>query len=411
MPGCLEHGSPLVRDSAVHQAAQECCLPQYSAKLNARDVFSWVQDLAENPEIYRLARRASETAKQRWLHHPDSLSCACMLINGKYESSLSQLPEGIVAMSLREARTMFPAFIQTYRADQPLAFLNAVCSQDDGVVLYVPDGMQLCETLRIRHVCTTLFQDDHVMYSPRVILIVGRHASCRVLFSHHKERNSGESVSSAIVNGLIELYVSEGAELTCTMEAQCVHEERVSWSQLVTVHERGSCSLHQDLLGGMQGYGWFDNRFHLIGEHAYAESLVSILSPKKTWVNNLMLHDAASTASRQTIKSILHEGDFAFEGGIHISPKGMYSDAYQRHDALLLHDDAHVSTFPRLEILTDDVKASHGATVGPLDTQQLFYMRSRGMSYEEAQAKLIEGFLLLSPSVERFPRLLACQDD
>ncbi|EPJ23147.1 hypothetical protein CP08DC60_1084B, partial [Chlamydia psittaci 08DC60] len=96
---------------------------------------------------------------------------------------------------------------------------------------------------------------------------------------------------------------------------------------------------------------------------------------------------------------------FLFEGGIHITSQGVFSDAYQKHDTLLLSDDACVTTFPRLEILTDDVKASHGAAVGPLDPQQIFYMQSRGMTREEAQKKLVQGFLSIEPGQEAFPKL------
>ncbi|EPP36278.1 hypothetical protein BOKEGFJH_00827 [Chlamydia avium] len=412
MLGLLEHSSLVGKDSSVHQAIRECCCRHADSEgfKNVFRWFPWLKNMLSSPEKYYLAHGASEVSKQQWLHHKHSLSAECILINGKYEASLSQLPDGVLGMSLGEAQAVFSNLLRKYDVgDQPLAFFNAVCSHDFGVVLYVPEDMQMNETLCIRHVCFPLSHDDRVIYSPKIVVIVGKRASCQIQISHHTERSSGVMESFSVVNGVTEIFVSEEAEVMLTMSPKYIHEERVSWSHSVTVEERGAYSVHYDLLADVHGVGWFDNNFSLVGDHAYGETLVSILSPKQTWMRNQMYHDAASTTSQQLIKSILYSGNFSFEGGIHISSRGMFSDAHQKHDTLLLGDQASVTTFPRLEILTDDVKASHGATVGPLDLQQIFYMRSRGMTYEEAQKKLVQGFLIMHPSLKFFPKLVAQQ--
>ncbi|BAE81724.1 ABC transporter integral membrane protein [Chlamydia felis Fe/C-56] len=410
MLGFLEHSFSIAKDSPIHQAAQACYSTHFQSE-SFKEVFSsfpWIKDLMLFPEKYHIANGGSETTKQYWLHHKNSLSCECVLINGKYEPSLSQLPEGVLAMSLKEAQSVFSTFIQRYAVDtQPLAFLNSVCAQDEGVVIYVPEKFQVSETLFIRHICSSTSQDDRVIYSPKIILILGKRSCCRVLVSHHTERESGVAQSFAIVNGVTEVFVSEGAELTLTMEPKYINEERVSWTHIATIEELGACSIYQRLQEDVGGYGWFDNTFSMIGSNSHGESLVSALSPKKTWVRNFMHHDAESTTSRQTIKSILYSGHFLFEGSIHVTSRGVFTDAYQKHDTLLLSDQARVTTFPRLEILTDDVKASHGATVGPLDPQQIFYMQSRGMTREEAQKKLVQGFLSMGLSQDAFPKLSA----
>ncbi|UWF54743.1 SufD family Fe-S cluster assembly protein [Chlamydia psittaci] len=408
MLGFLEHTLPIVKDSPIHQAAQ-AYYEKYSQLESFKAIFRsypWFKNLAQSPEDYHIANGGSETAKQHWLHHENSLSCECILINGKYESSLSQLPEGVLSMTLKEARSIFSTFIKKYTLNtHPLAFLNSVCAQEEGVVIYVPEEFQVSEPICIRHICSPTSRSDKVIYSPRIIVIVGKHSSCRVFVSHHTERESGVAESFAIVNGLTEVFVSEGAELSLMMQPKYINEERISWAHIVTIEEQGACSIHQHLQEHVDGYGWFDNTFSMIGNRAHGESLVSTLSPKKTWVRNMMYHDAEGTTSRQNIKSILSSGHFLFEGGIHITSQGVFSDAYQKHDTLLLSDDACVTTFPRLEILTDDVKASHGAAVGPLDPQQIFYMQSRGMTREEAQKKLVQGFLSIEPGQEAFPKL------
>lgn len=404
----LEHSRSIAKGSPIHQATQVCYEKHFQSE-SFKEIFrafSWLKDLTQFPEKYYISHGGSETAKQHWLHHENSLSCECILINGKYEPSLSQLPEGVLSMSLKDAQSVFSTFIQRYDVDaQPLAFLNAVCSQEEGVVIYVPEEFQVREPLSIRHICFPMAQDERVIYSPKIVVILGKQSSCSVQISHHTARESGVTESFAIINGVTEVFVSEGAELSLTMLPKYIHEERISWSHIATIEEQGACSITQYLQEDVGGYGWFDNTFSMIGNNAHGESLVSTLSPKKTWVRNLMYHDAESTTSRQNIKSILYSGHFLFEGGIHITSRGMFADAYQKHDTLLLSDHAHVTTFPRLEILTDDVKASHGATVGPLDAQQMFYMQSRGMTREEAQKKLVRGFLSVETSQEHFPKL------
>ena len=82
-----------------------------------------------------------------------------------------------------------------------------------------------------------------------------------------------------------------------------------------------------------------------------------------------------------------------FQGKIEVARDAQKTDGYQMNQALLLSPDAEVNSKPQLEIFADDVKCSHGATVGELDPEQMFYLRSRGLSEEEARALLVRAFL------------------
>ncbi|WP_100934452.1 Fe-S cluster assembly protein SufD [Candidatus Chlamydia corallus] len=391
----IETFSSIASGSPVHKAA-EACYTQYSKRTSSREVlssFSWVQELSVFPDRYSLATGASELIKQHWLHSNHSLAFECILINGKYEPSLSQLPEGVIVCGIDEARVSLSAFMQAFDINKhPLAFLNAVCSADRGVVIYIPEEMQTNDPIFVRHISFPTVSDHEVIFSPRIIVILGERASAQIQISHHVDLEGGGS-NKTIVNGVTELFVGEGAELTLFMIPKYSEEDRLSWSSIATIEKDATCVITQNFLEDCHGFGWFDNTWYIVGEKGQAKSLVLVQSPKKTWVNNLMHHDAQETVSRQHIKSILYSGHFLFEGTISISSQGELSDAYQKHDTLLLTPEARVSTFPRLEIETDEVRASHGATVGPLDAQQIFYMRSRGMTEREAQEKLIQGFL------------------
>ena len=107
-----------------------------------------------------------------------------------------------------------------------------------------------------------------------------------------------------------------------------------------------------------------------------------------------MSHDAPSCGSRQTVKNVLDgRARGVFQGRIEVARVAQKTDGYQMNQALLLSPDAEIDSKPQLEIFADDVKCSHGATVGELDAAQLFYLRSRGVPEAEARAMLVRAFL------------------
>jgi Fe-S cluster assembly protein SufD len=109
---------------------------------------------------------------------------------------------------------------------------------------------------------------------------------------------------------------------------------------------------------------------------------------------SVVRHDAPGCGSRQTVKNVLEgRSRGVFQGRIEVARAAQKTDGYQMSQALLLSPDAEVDTKPELEIFADDVKCSHGATVGELDHEQMFYLRSRGVPESEARAILVRAFL------------------
>ena len=105
-------------------------------------------------------------------------------------------------------------------------------------------------------------------------------------------------------------------------------------------------------------------------------------------------HVAPSCTSRQTVKNVLAgRSQGVFQGRIEVAREAQKTDGYQMNQALLLSPDAEIDTKPELEIFADDVKCSHGATVGELDADQLFYLRSRGIPDAQARSILVRAFL------------------
>jgi Fe-S cluster assembly protein SufD len=105
-------------------------------------------------------------------------------------------------------------------------------------------------------------------------------------------------------------------------------------------------------------------------------------------------HDAPSCASRQTVKNVLTgRARGVFQGRIDVARVAQKTDGYQMNQALLLSPQAEIDSKPQLQIYADDVKCSHGCTVGELNAEQLFYLRSRGIAAADARAMLVRAFL------------------
>jgi Fe-S cluster assembly protein SufD len=110
--------------------------------------------------------------------------------------------------------------------------------------------------------------------------------------------------------------------------------------------------------------------------------------------STVVSHEAPNGTSRQTVKNVLDgHARGVFQGKIEVARAAQKTDGYQMNQALLLSPHAEIDSKPQLEIFADDVKCSHGATVGELDADQLFFLRSRGIPLAEARGLLVRAFL------------------
>jgi Fe-S cluster assembly protein SufD len=134
----------------------------------------------------------------------------------------------------------------------------------------------------------------------------------------------------------------------------------------------------------------------LRGKGAEAEILGIIVQKKgETNIKTLQNHKAADTKSNLLIKSVVfNKARLNYQGLIKVAKKAQNTNAYQENKNLLMGDNAHVDTKPDLEILANEVRCTHGSTVGRLDQENLFYLMSRGLSRKNAEKIMIEGFLI-----------------
>lgn len=119
-----------------------------------------------------------------------------------------------------------------------------------------------------------------------------------------------------------------------------------------------------------------------------------VLQEGEVKIHTLQHHQAPNATSDLMFKSIvLGNAKFNYQGMIKIDHEAQGSNAYQRNDNLVMHEQALVDTKPELEILANEVRCTHGATVGKLDEEQIYYLMTRGMTREQAVQVLLEGFL------------------
>jgi len=135
----------------------------------------------------------------------------------------------------------------------------------------------------------------------------------------------------------------------------------------------------------------------LTGRRAEAQILGILIGRKQNEIllHTLQEHKAPQTMSDLHIKSVLFDrSELKYEGAIRIEKAAQQSNAYQRNDNLLLSGEAKAESKPALEILANEVRCTHGATLGKIDPEELFYLESRGLDEAKAQKIIIEGFFL-----------------
>ncbi|QDH16217.1 Fe-S cluster assembly protein SufD [Swingsia samuiensis] len=235
-----------------------------------------------------------------------------------------------------------------------------------------------------------------------VSLTQGAHISTHL---HHKiVLEEGASLK------LFDIHVGEGSYLTNPRFDIVVKEN--AHLHHVKIQKESPESTHLGIVSvQVEERGNYDSFTLNKGGHLARHEVVAVLNGRHasvhvngiqvvdgTRLNDLtsMIHHAAPDCnSRQTVKTVLSEsGQGVFQGKILVDQVAQKTDGYQMNQALLLSEKAQINSKPELEIYADDVKCSHGATVGALDDEQLFYLRSRGIPEAQAREILVQAFLI-----------------
>ncbi len=297
---------------------------------------------------------------------------------------------GIIYGSLKEAVRTYPDLVARYfgknatMQQETFVSLNTAFSQD-GIFLYVPDGQRPERPIQIINL---LLSDANQMVHHRNLFVLGKNASAQVIICDHTL-----SPQMFLTNSVTEVYTGENGDLDL-LRLQNEHNNSCQVTNTWITQQRSSKCQHGTVT--LHG-GIVRNNLHISmqGEGAESSALGLFLIDKNQHVDSFTVieHEAAHCSSNQHYKGVLDDNSTgAFNGKIHVLPDAQKTVAYQASNNILLSDTARMNTKPQLEIYADDVKCSHGATVGQLDEDALFYLQSRGIPKDESRLMLMNAF-------------------
>ena len=289
---------------------------------------------------------------------------------------------GVIAVPLNEAITTHEGLVQEAQLqarggrslDKYAALAEA--AWQGGAFIYVPDGVEMSEAI---------FAEAEAGTYPRLVISVGKRARASIA-EVHAERGR-------FVSGISDIAVAAGAHLTYA------HVQRCGPKTVVFSHQHAGIADNAKLVTFNVGAGGLlaktDVGVELLGRGAESDmlGLVDGRDTQQFDYHTLQGHRSSDTRSDLLFKSALDGRAHSIYTGVIIIDKGAQrSDAYQANRNLLLDEGARADTEPMLEIEADDVRCTHGATVGPIDAEQLFYLGSRGMDRTAASRLIVEGF-------------------
>ncbi len=318
-----------------------------------------------------------------------------VLVNGRYSESLSTtagVPGGVIAGSLARAIEERPTELEALLGrfsldDHAFAALNTALFED-GALIAIPEGLRLDEPLAIVHL--TSEDTQPLACFPRTVILAGP-GSRGAVVEWFLPASSGRAryLNSAVT----EIRVDENAAL----HHYRVQLEDSAASHVGLLHARQARDArfvsHNFDLGA--ALGRLDTTAVLEGQGAWCQLNGLYLTDRRQHIDNhsTLDHAVPHCESRELYKGILAGRSRAvFNGRIVVRPDAQKTDAKQSNPNLLLSPDALVHTRPQLEIYADDVRCTHGATIGRLDQDALFYLRSRGVGAIDARKMLIHAF-------------------
>lgn len=316
-----------------------------------------------------------------------------VFVNGRLAPGLcdiGQLPEGVAISNIAGELAPLSAGLREQLGainDQRNVFpaLNAALVTD-GALIKISAGVQLQRPIELLHVSVGL--EQALICHPRHLLVLRQEAQAQFI-----ERYCSLGDSDHFTNAAVELLLEPSSDL---LHARC-QEESARTRHLSDLQVRQQAQSRYRLVQPALGGTWSrsDVRVTFEGEQAEAE-LNGLMLARDGQLNDVHLdvrHQVPACTSRERFKGVLDgKGRVVFDGRILVARDAQKTDAQLSNDNLMLSRSAEVDTKPQLEIFADDVKCSHGTTVGEIDTDMLFYLQSRGIPQPRAIQMLCQGF-------------------
>ena len=301
------------------------------------------------------------------------------------------LPEGVLIGSIKQfskenSKLIAKHYGKLANIENPCVALNTLLAQD-AMLIYIPKNVTLEKPLQLVNILNATIP---VMTNRRMLIILEENAHAKMLVCDHTQNHELNFLNSQVIeifagkNSSFDLYdLEESSERTHRLSSVWVRQEEGS----------------NVLINGMtlvNGKTRNDFSIEVVGEHCETHLYGMAIAGNEQHIDNHthIHHKVGHCTSNELFKYILEDNARgAFCGKILVAPDAPKIEAYQGNKNICTSSSAKMYTKPQLEIYTDDVKCSHGSSIGQLDQDAIFYMQARGISKEEARMLLMQAFM------------------
>lgn len=314
-----------------------------------------------------------------------------VFINGRFDASLSKfISAGLQVHPLEDAKEhadlvkKYFGHSAGYLKDGMHA-LNTALMQG-GAFVYIPEGTELAHPVYVYHITDT--RSQNALALPRSLVFVGKNAQLHWV-ENFVTLGNGESLTNQVTEAVV--------DTDARFYHYKIQQDGPQGSLVSSTHIRQiGKSLANSVAISLDGH-IVRNNTHMVMEAEYCESHLYglYLLQGKTHVDNHTIVDNVmpNCYSNELYKGVIGgEATGVFNGKIFVRQDAQKTNAYQSNKNILLSETASMNTKPQLEIFADDVKCSHGCTIGRLDEEGLFYLQSRGIPEKQAKSLLLRGF-------------------
>lgn len=328
--------------------------------------------------------------KNYFIHEIDSYKI--VFIDGKYSSHLSQTThEGIdvclmsSALTKPKYRILIENYFNKIAQKDSLTSLNTAFS-NEGAYIHIPKNKIVSKPIQIIHLSTG--NESAIMLQPRNLVVVDENSHVQII-----ERHQSLTDNPVLTNSVTEMYVNKRAIVDYYKIQNDNSNASLIDNSYIYQKQESICSVHTFSFGGKLTRNNLNYYQHGERINSILKGITIIGDKQHVDHNTLVHHTEPNCESHQDYKGVYGENSTGvFNGKIVVDKIAQKTNAFQSNKNILISDKATINTKPQLEIFADDVKCSHGCTIGQLDESALFYLRSRGIPEKEAKALLMYAF-------------------
>jgi Fe-S cluster assembly protein SufD len=332
-----------------------------------------------------------QKVKKYFLYEIDTYKV--VFIDGVYSPFLSNTTHDgldVCLMSAALTKAKYRDLINSYfnkiaNQEDSLTSLNTSYTRE-GAYVYIPKGTVAEKPIEIIHFFTG--EEKSLWLQPRNLIVVDQNAQVQII-----ERHQSLKEHDVVTNSVTEIYAHQDALIDYYKIQNDLTSASLIDNTYISQDRNSNVKVHTFSLGGKLIRN--NLNFHQKGEHCDSTLKGITILEDKQHVDHFTLvdHSQPNCESHQDYKGVFAgESKGVFNGKIFVDRLAQKTNAFQQNNNILLDDKATVNTKPQLEIFADDVKCSHGCTVGQLDNDALFYLRSRGIPEKEAKALMTYAF-------------------